>query len=170
MDGLFDELLAKYQGPVMAFIYRYVGNICDADDLTQEVFISVFKNLCKLKEREKAKSWIFSIAANKSRNFIRWKKIRNFLSLETRVHEDEGLKLEDIIDSKEESPQKVLEREEKIKLVLSALAPREKEIMLFRMQGFEIKEIAGLLNLAEGTVKAHISFARGKIGEMLGEL
>ncbi|MEW5951039.1 MAG: RNA polymerase sigma factor [Elusimicrobiota bacterium] len=170
MDTTFEEILEKYQASIMSFIYRYVGNLSDADDLTQEVFISVYKNLDKLRDKDKAKSWIFSIAANKSKNFLRRKKIMSFLSLDDSNSREEGLKLEDVLDSKEESRQKVLEREEEIKNILSSLPNRQKEILLLRGEGFDVKEIAELLDISEGTVKANLHFARQKAGKTAEEL
>jgi len=70
----FEVLVKKYLKPIYSFVYRYVGNSQDAEDITQETFVKVWKNLKKFNPQKSFKTWIFSIAKNSAIDFLRKKK------------------------------------------------------------------------------------------------
>jgi len=67
-------LIRNYLKPIYSFVYRYVGNSQDAQDITQEVFIKVWKNLKKFDKNKKFTTWIFQIAKNTCFDFLKKKK------------------------------------------------------------------------------------------------
>ena len=68
------ELVERYLKPVYHFVYRYVKTRGDAEDIVQDVFLSVWKNIEKFDCEKKFKTWIFTIAKNASLNWIKKKK------------------------------------------------------------------------------------------------
>jgi len=67
-------LIKKYIKPIYSFIYRQAGNVQEAEDLTQETFVKVWRNLKKFDNRKEFRTWIFSIAKNTCIDFFRKKK------------------------------------------------------------------------------------------------
>jgi len=167
MDNkVFDEIFNAYYKPIISFIYGYIGSFEESKDLTQDVFVSVFKNYEKLKEKEKIKSWIFKIAANKSVSFLRWRKIRNFLSLDS-IEEEKGEDyLKNLIDESQ-SAEEFIVKNEFIKKILKKLSDKERMILLLRAQGFSVKDISSIRNISESTVKVHIFNAKNKLKDDL---
>ena len=68
------ELMDRYREPVFRLAYRYVGNRVDAANLAEEVFQKIYFNADKYRPRSSARSWLFTIAANQCRDFLRREK------------------------------------------------------------------------------------------------
>jgi len=64
-------LIRQYLKPIYGFVYRYVGNSGDAEDITQDIFIKVWRNLKRFDKKKKFKTWVFSIAKNTSIDWLR---------------------------------------------------------------------------------------------------
>ncbi len=93
-EKAFRELVECYQNKVYRTCYGMLHNDMDADDVTQEVFIEVFRSADRFKGESKISTWLYRIAINKSLNFLRAKKRKNFfqsigLSSEIQVADDE---------------------------------------------------------------------------------
>ncbi|MFA6919366.1 MAG: sigma-70 family RNA polymerase sigma factor, partial [Patescibacteria group bacterium] len=69
-----EVLIQKYLKPIYNFVYRYVGDMANAEDLTQEVFVKVWKNIKKFDRKKSFKTWIFCIAKNTAFDYLRKKK------------------------------------------------------------------------------------------------
>jgi RNA polymerase sigma-70 factor (ECF subfamily) len=67
----FDELYRVYKRPILNYVYRFIGNRHNAEELTQETFIRAYINLHKYEPRAKFSSWLYRIAGNLARNFLR---------------------------------------------------------------------------------------------------
>ena len=74
-------LIQQYLKPIYSFVYKYVGNPQEAEDITQEVFVRMWKYIKKFDQRKKFKTWIFSIAKNAAIDFLRKKKPYPFQNL-----------------------------------------------------------------------------------------
>jgi len=68
-------LIKNYLKPIYNFVYRYIGNVQGAEDITQETFIKVWQNLKKFDQNKKFKTWIFQIAKNTCFDFLKKKKL-----------------------------------------------------------------------------------------------
>ncbi len=75
-------LINRYLRPIYSFVYRHVGNGEVAEDITQEVFVKVWRNLKKFDQNKSFKTWIFTIAKNTSFDFFKKKKAIPFSELE----------------------------------------------------------------------------------------
>jgi len=74
-------LIKRYLKPIYNFVYRYVSEAASAEDITQETFVKVWKNLNKFDQRKHFKTWIFCLAKNTAIDFLRKKKEIHFLNL-----------------------------------------------------------------------------------------
>ena len=78
MDGdrsAFDRLYERYEGRIRSFIYRFVGDRESAEDLTQEVFVKIYRNPRAFDPRGRFVTWVFAVARNACIDFLRLKRI-----------------------------------------------------------------------------------------------
>jgi RNA polymerase sigma-70 factor (ECF subfamily) len=144
---------------VFLLIYRIVGNVADAQDLTQEAFIKALQRHDQLKDLEKAAHWLSRIASNTAIDFLRRSGRISFSDLEDLP--------EPFISSREESPeQRVLRNEhrESLEAGLDVLTSRERTALLLRdVEDLPAEEVAAHLNCSKATVRSHIANARVKL-------
>jgi len=148
---------------------KIMGNAEDAEDATQDTFISAFKALPGLENIESFQSWLFQIAANRSRDLLRKNKRHetvdvsddtedNDTFIEKQPEKDEALIPEDALDN--EAKRKIILQ------IISSLPDNQKEcVMLFYYSEMSVKDIAEHLGVSEGTVKSRLNYARQKIKE-----
>src|SRR5260221_1656250 len=75
-DWILNELMTRWQQPLVAFIYRYIGRETEALDLAQETFVRVYATRHRYAVRGKFSTWLFTIAVNLCRNYLRWRQRR----------------------------------------------------------------------------------------------
>jgi len=169
----FSRVIEEHQRQVYALALRLTGNAAAADDLTQETFISAWKHLKNFRGDSSLKTWLLRIAANKVRSYWRWKKLRAWVGLGRRDEDGEEPALEEILpDAPSGRPEQAAlaaDLERRVQAAISALPPRQREVAALKAQGLSGEEIAGVLGMAEGTVKAHWFEARKKLEASLGE-
>ncbi|MFH1423500.1 MAG: sigma-70 family RNA polymerase sigma factor [Candidatus Nealsonbacteria bacterium] len=97
-DEALEVLIKRYLKPIFGFTYRYVGNYQEAEDITQEVFIKVWRNLKKFDRNRSFKTWIFAIAKNTAFDHLKKKKAIPFSNFENEKGENSLInKLADFI-------------------------------------------------------------------------
>ena len=135
----FDNIYEEYFDRIYYKVLSVVKNDDDAEDICQETFISVYKNLSKFRKESNIYTWIYRIAINKTYDFFKKRK------LEFEINEDVLSLPEDInFDTS-------LILEEKLKLI----PEKEKEIVLMKdIYGYKLKEIAEIKNMNLSTVKS----------------
>ena len=135
----FDNIYEEYFDRIYYKVLSVVKNDDDAEDICQETFISVYKNLSKFREESNIYTWIYRIAINKTYDFFKKRK------LEFEINDDVLSLPEDInFDT-----QVILE--EKLKLI----SEKEKEIVVLKdIYGYKLKEIAEMKNMNLSTVKS----------------
>lgn len=148
---------------IFLLIYRIVGNVDDAQDLTQETFIKALQRQSQLKDLEKAGHWLSRIATNTAIDFLRRKKNLTFTEL-AQVPDP-------VVVSREESPeQRVLRGEKRLQLDggLAQLTERERMALLLRdVEDLPPGEVAREMNCSMATVRSHIANARIKFRRYL---
>lgn len=149
-------IIENNQRNVFALAYRMTGNRENALDIAQDTFIKAIHNVKKFRGDSKISTWLYSIAANVSRDHLRKHGRVDFVPLE-----------ETWIKSADDSPLKITEENEKRDLVrrgISTLPPKMREVFVLRYEeNLPIAEIAEVLNRSQGTVKAQIFQATEKI-------
>jgi RNA polymerase sigma-70 factor (ECF subfamily) len=144
-------LIKRYSDYIYNFIYQYVKNRELAEDLTQEVFIKVWKNFKKFDPKKKFKVWLFQIARNTTIDFFRKKKEINFSELEREGEEF------DIPDTGP-IPSEIFEKKEiqaEVKKALEALPLIYRSTLIFYYQNqFNLREIAEIRGEPVDTIKS----------------
>ncbi len=149
----------RYKKYVYSIAYHYSGNKEDALDITQDVFISVFKAFGSFKEQYSILPWIKKITVNKCLNFIRSRK--EAVSLNTT--NDNGDELQNILYSAEKTDAAVECKDTKRALeeAIRSLPERQRMAVLLRhMKQMKYEEIASTMKLPQGTVKTLIHSGR----------
>jgi len=135
----FDNIYEEYFDRVYYKVLSVVKNDDDAEDICQETFISVYKNLSKFREESNIYTWIYRIAINKTYDFFKKRKV------EFEINDDVLSLPEDInFDTK-------VILQEKLKLI----SEKEREIVILKdIYGYKLKEIAEIKNMNLSTVKS----------------
>ena len=143
---------------VFVQIYRIVGNVDDAQDLTQEAFIKALQREDQLKDAQKAAHWLSRIATNTAIDFIRRNGRVSFCDVDELT--------EPLRSPASESPEHVLLRSERqmyLESGLQHLTERERTALVLRdVEGLSADEVAKRLNCSKATVRSHIANARIK--------
>lgn len=142
------ELLVKqYLKPIYSFVSRYVGNGQEAEDITQEVFVRVWRNLKKFDQNKSFKTWIFSIAKNASLDSLKKKKAIPFSEFDT---EEGGNRITDTLADPSPLPLELLEKAGMAKILNAAmekLSPQYRMVLFLRYNDhFNFREIAESLS------------------------
>jgi RNA polymerase sigma factor (sigma-70 family) len=168
-ESAFAELLHRYRAPVFNLCLRMLKNRDDAEDVAQDVFIKVFAMLDRYDERYAFRSWLFKITANQCIDFIRKNRVK-MLSLDEPV-QYRGEEIERQFPDEGDSPDDALESKELGHLLLSITAelpPHYRSMIVLRHQEqLSYEEIAQIMDLPLGTVKARIHRARAMMKEKL---
>ncbi len=167
-DG-FEELVRRYQRPIVAYVYRMVGDYDAALDLAQEVFIKVYNSLGRYRPEYKFSTWIYRIAHNAAIDHLRRQGASRTEDME--VTGEGGTTFEKPLASKAPTPEQETERGERraeIEEVVAQLSPAYRELIVLRhSHDLSYDEIAEVTNLPLGTVKNRIFRAREAMRELL---
>lgn len=165
----FEELVRRYQRPIVGYIYRMLNDYDASLDVSQEVFIKVYKSLDKYSSQYKFSTWLYRIAHNATIDHIR-RNSQNLQSLETES-EDGAYQMQ--LESSLPTPEQNQERREwksEIESVVKCLPSAYRELILLRhTQELSYDEIAEVTNLPLGTVKNRLFRAREMMREIFIE-
>jgi len=165
----FAELIRRYQQELFAFLARFVSDAAAAEDLFQETFIQVHRNANTFDPERRFRPWLFTIAANKARDYLRAVGRKHAQSLDNTAggagasSADEATTFLDLMQSDMAPPPVELENAEDIaavQVVLAEISPLYKEVLIMSyFHGFAYKEIADMLGIPLGTVKSRLHSA-----------
>jgi RNA polymerase sigma-70 factor (ECF subfamily) len=162
----FHEIVTKYDTRIMTLTLQIAQNKEDAEDIYQETFIKVYKNLSKFRFESDIYTWIYRIAVNTAYNYNR--KHSKIKVVEPR--EDDGYDLLDWIfdpQSNEENREDLIMA---INQSLLKLSHQQRVVFILKhLQQLKIKDIANILDLSEGTVKKYLFRAMEKLRVSLKE-
>ncbi|MFS0877348.1 RNA polymerase sigma factor [Solibacillus isronensis] len=161
-----EDIMDTYGNDVKKFIYTYLKNEADTDDVTQDVFVTVYLKIGTFKGDSSLKTWIYSIAANMCKDYIRRHRLRP-QNLFQRLTQQEFKKnqtsdiAEDYIRStvKEGLFEKIMELPVKYREV----------IILYYYKDLSIKEISYVLKEKESTLQSRLLRARKKLRELINK-
>ncbi|MFZ0390882.1 MAG: sigma-70 family RNA polymerase sigma factor [Calditrichia bacterium] len=163
----YDTLVRRYKDQLLNFVYRFVSNRTDAEDIVQETFLRVYKNKHYYKEIAKFSTWVYTIAGNLAKTELRRRKRHKIFSVSNFVNEERDYDIPD----REHSPERKVDgsiKENMIQSAIEKLPPKFKEVIILRdVQGFAYEEISQILNIPLGTVKSRVNRGRLKLQEDL---
>jgi RNA polymerase sigma-70 factor (ECF subfamily) len=159
----YDYLVSKYMKRVVSIAWGVVRNAADAEDLAQEAFVKAFENIGRFKAGEPFGPWIYRIVTNlgldvmKHRKRFRHEEITDAAPAERRDRAD--------------LPAIANELAERIDRGIESLPEMQRLVArLYLVEELGHSEIAAITGLSEGTVRSHLSLARGKLKEKLADL
>lgn len=162
----FNRLVLLYQNRIYNLAFNYVKNDEEAKDLAQDIFVTAYRALPKLREDNKFGAWLYQIGLNHCRNRYKRLKRRGFFTNTSLDDDQSSLQL-----SGKSSPEKEVEEKRTISIVRQAidtLKDSEKEILVLRdLQGMPYDEIGEILEIPLGTVKSKLSRARTSLKNKL---
>lgn len=167
----FEQLFNQYHRGIYNIIFQMVRNDADAADLTQDVFVRAWKSLPRLQSPEAFTSWIYRVATNLTRNWIRdHGRVRvDSLDQPFGPDEDEGGQ-RDIADTRAD-PAAVTQTRATQDVVQRAIAGLSDDhrlvVTLHHIEGLAVEDIAGVMNCSVGTVKSRLSRARENLRRKL---
>src|SRR5690606_12823518 len=157
----FRQLVERHQRFVYGLAYRLVGTVGDAEDIVQESFVRLWKNLSLYRPETKVSTWLYTIVTNRCLDHLKSrhnKHARRTLNLpgnsETAVSPDQALLHEEF--------------DLALKKASEALSPKQKAVFVLRdIEGLPMSEIGSMLSMSPGKVKSNLYYARKKVGELL---
>jgi RNA polymerase sigma-70 factor (ECF subfamily) len=159
----FNILMETYQEKVYWLIRRMIIDHDESNDISQEVFVKVWKNLSKFKGDSKLYTWIYRIATNEALTHLRKKKNKFFIPIVNVENELASTLESDIYYSGDEI---------QLKLQKAILTLPEKQRLVFNMKYFEemkYKDMSEVLEISVGGLKAQYHHAVTKIKKILKE-
>ncbi len=170
----FDELVRRHSRKLHAMLMQMLGSEADAYDIAQEAFVKAFRSLRYFHGQSAFYTWLYSIAANQARNFMRKRKRESTFSLD---NDDKGDPLEKnneladhnrIADPIRQAHISDLKR--KLEDAINELSPAHREVVtLCDIRGMSYAEISELLHISEGTLRSRLHYAHRQLQGMLAE-
>jgi RNA polymerase sigma-70 factor, ECF subfamily len=159
----FSELVDMYKDKIYYLAYRMLNNVQEAEDVVQETFLRVFKNLDRYDEKQKFSTWIYRIATNLSIDRLRKRKA--VYSLDAGMAPDgEGTDYYSTLASTDPSPEGQLiltETQQTIRRAIDQLPEKYKSVVILRyMHDMSLQEISEVLNMPVTTVKTRVHRGR----------
>jgi len=170
----FEELTTLHERKIYSLAYRILQNPQDAEDVTQQTFLSAIEHLAQFREEASFATWIYRIATFAALKVIRKRKGLNTVSLEqaTEPGEDyDSIPHPEYIADWKQSPEQLVQRNETQRLLDAALAQLDEKhrlvFVLRDVEGLSIQETAAALGLTESNVKMRLLRARLQLREEL---
>jgi RNA polymerase sigma-70 factor, ECF subfamily len=179
-EEAFNWLISQYHQPIYSLLARSLQDPGDAADLTQDVFIKVFRGIRGFHEEASLKTWIYRIALHEASNRRRWwqRHRSQEIALEAGVHGGDGSEIEastvgEMLADANESPFDAAAHAEVRERVERALRdvpePFRTTVVLRDIEGFSYEEMAEVLEISLGTVKSRLIRGRLALKARLAE-
>jgi RNA polymerase sigma-70 factor (ECF subfamily) len=174
-EQAFALLIAQYSQPIYSLIARSLRDPSEAADVTQEVFVKVFRSIRGFHGDASLRTWMYRIALHETSNQQRWwnRHKRQELAIDAPIQNEEGecTCMAETLATGEASPFEQAVRAETRERVEAALrllpAPYREVVVLREIEGFGYEEIAEILNVNLGTVKSRLTRGRAALRECL---
>jgi len=176
-ESAFDLLIAQYHAPLYSLIARSLQNPSDAADITQEVFIKVFRSIGGFHGDSSLKTWIYRIALHEASNQRRWwtrhrkQEVTIDIDNSSQDEETETFSLRDSLADQRDSPFECASQSEtraRVEEALREVPEAFRSVLILReIEGMQYDEIAEILNLNMGTVKSRLLRGRATLRHAL---
>ena len=170
----WQEIVQQYNRRIYNICYRFSGSGDDAADLTQEVFIKIYRTLSTFDgSRAAFMTWVTTVTRNLLVDHFRkgkYDRVTDSLDA-TPGNQEDGLSIAEQLEDQRSGPEQRVQSQETQKVVQAALqklSPELREAVILRdLQDMDYKEIAKVLNVPEGTVKSRINRGRTELARLL---
>jgi RNA polymerase sigma-70 factor (ECF subfamily) len=158
----FQQLVARWEQPVFAFLMHMLGSVEEAEDQAQDVFMKVYDQAGRYRPDGKFRSWLLRIAGNRARSLLRRRKILRWVNFDLTSHDQ---------SAPGDDPMQSLARQETIQQVRAAVATlperQRAAVVLKRFQGLSYKEIAEVLDTTVPAVESLLMRAADALRQRL---
>lgn len=170
-DLALNELMSRWQEPLVRFLYRYTVSEQDALDLAQETFVRVYEHRARYDARGKFSTWLYTIAGNLCRNHARWKVRHPTVSMETQTSAQSDTTLGDQLPDKSRTPAQDAASHELADAVRDAIQAlpddQRTATILFEYEDVACADIAKVLGCSAKAVENKLYRARHYLRERL---
>jgi RNA polymerase sigma-70 factor, ECF subfamily len=169
-DAAFDYLVTYYHAGVYNLVYGILADAADAADVTQEVFLRVFRGIRGFRGGSSLKTWLYRVSVRQALNHRRWcwRHHRQQISIDA---EEDGRSSTLELRDEEATPFEQLamrEMQSTVRRALAAVPPLFRSAVILRdLEGLSYEEIAEVLEVSVGTVKSRILRGRRMLKEIL---
>lgn len=172
-ENTFQHLFNTHQKKTYNICLNIVQNSEDAEDVTQEVFMEVYRSLDAFNNNAALSAWIYRIAVNKSFDFLQAKKRKKRFAFVTQLfHPETGEQLHDIAYF--DHPGVMLENKERSQILYQAInnlpESQKTAFVLLKIEGFSQKETADIMKLSEKAVESLYQRAKINLKKLLGKM
>jgi RNA polymerase sigma-70 factor (ECF subfamily) len=167
----YNEIVKRYKDRLTNFVYRYVGNYDDCDDIVQDTFVKVYVSKHLYKEIAKFSTWIYTIAINLAKTkAIKKQKYKVFSLSEAYDDEDKDFDIPDEAFTPDINANAVIQNKY-IQKALDSIKEEYRRLVILRdVEDFSYEEICEMTGLPMGTVKSRINRGREKLQELLKDI
>ena len=165
-NSAFEQILLLHQRQVLMTSLRLLGDLKDAQDAGQEVFLRLFKYLHRFDDTRAFRPWLYRMTVNVCRDIQRKRQKTTMLSLED-IHQRGGL-MEPVSSLDLEADLSLSEKRKLVSEALKKLPEKERAAVVLRdIEGLSTREVARILGSSEVTVRSQVSSARIKIKKFI---
>jgi RNA polymerase sigma-70 factor (ECF subfamily) len=169
----FDALVVKYAPKLYGLVYNMTAHKEDTHDLLQEIFAKAYHSLRRFSGRSSFYTWLYSIAVNKTLNFLKHRKRRGAVSLndvDSGIENDPAL-VDAAPLANPERQSRIAELQKRLNKAMLGLSESHRTVVaLFDIQGLSHAEIAKILKVSEGTVRSRLHYAHLRLQAELQDL
>ena len=169
-EQAFEVLVTRFEGRLFNFILRLLNDRAEAEDILQEVFLKVFNNASRFKDKYRASTWLFTITRNTCVDRLRKNARHPKVSLQDKRRGDyapDAPTIEDRLPGTGAAPDEVSAEEELLERVKGAIGrlaePHRAVVFLKQYEELSCEEIADIMACPVGTVKSRLHYAMGKL-------
>jgi RNA polymerase sigma-70 factor (ECF subfamily) len=170
-EAAFNAFVLRYQDRVFRILLRMLGDRAEAEDLAQEVFISIFKAIDSFRGDSQLSTWVYRVASNHCRNRLKYLARRRQKLMDDFDEEHVASLQGTLSPDRQGTPDRLLEARQTESLLeegLSRLDDEQRELVVLReVEHLSYEEIMAITGLPEGTVKSRLHRARSALREHL---
>ncbi|NOX18634.1 MAG: RNA polymerase sigma factor [Chlorobi bacterium] len=161
-ESAFSVIVSNFKQKIYWHARRMLGNHADADDVTQETLITIYKKLNTFRFDSSLNTWVYQITSRKCLNYLKKKKLKSFFLPES--EEARSLKRNEDVAAAFESREKLARLDE----ILERLPPKQREIFVLRnFEELSYREIEEITGTSIGALKASYFHALKKVKELM---
>lgn len=171
-EAAFNVFMRTYKDKVFSLVLRMLNNRAEAEDLTQEVFITVFRSIDSFRGDARLSTWLYRVAVNHCKNRVKYLDRRGRKnSTEIDDAPDGEVARGGPVTARVDRPDEAAEGgelQDKIRVALAAIDDAHRELIILRdLEGLAYEEIVQITGLPDGTVKSRLHRARAALRDAL---
>jgi RNA polymerase sigma-70 factor, ECF subfamily len=159
----FGELVRRYEGRLMRVVSRFIVDQETIEDITQDVFLRVYRRLELFDPSRRFGPWLFQIGVNMTLDHLRKTQRRVRWSLFSQSRQEDA----PVFDPAVEDPRKAIDTSQEVRQVLERIPEKYRTVLILRdLENFSSSEIAAILNRKEATIRWRLAEARAKFQQL----